>query len=389
MLNFIWDVSPEIFKIGSLPIRWYGLLFVTGFILSQKIGEYMYKTEGKPTEDVEKIVLYIMFGTLIGARLGHMIFYQPMDLIKNPIEALLPIQIYPEFKFVGYRGLASHGALVGIIVSIFLYTNFHISFKFPFKFKIKREKRRNNQTYLWITSLAAICIAMAGGFIRLGNLMNSEIYGKPTYSLYGVLFANEIKEPIEMSNDIVDNVKINKTKIEIDNKTYIPIDINITFKKSQLDEVVLKKFIENNIKYSLSMGYRVSDHVYEKLLKPLNYSLSKDSQGRFKAIIKTYGKLRHPSQLYEAITCFILFFILFGIWRYRWKTLKLGYLQAIFLFYIFGLRFIYEFYKESARMPGMPSLSRPHILSIGAIIIGILFIIFAQKPKHDNKKPLE
>jgi prolipoprotein diacylglyceryl transferase len=163
-LQFIyWTTSPEIISFGAFAVRWYGLLFALGFLIGQNILTKFYRIEGKNEADVEKITLYMVAATVIGARLGHCLFYQPDYYLANPIEI---------FK-VWEGGLASHGATIGILTGIWLYSRKHA-----------------DQSFLWLLDRIVITACLAGCFIRLGNLMNSEIVGTPTTLPWGFIFAN-------------------------------------------------------------------------------------------------------------------------------------------------------------------------------------------------------
>ena len=170
MLSYInWDVSPEIFSIpefggiGPISVRWYGLLFALGFIIGQQIMIYIFRKEGKPLTDIDTLTVYMLLSTVLGARIGHFLFYEPSVLIKNPLEVILP----------PYAGLASHGAVIGILTGLWLYS---------------RKKQNSNQTFFWVADRIAITVALGGAFIRLGNLMNSEIIGKETTMPWGFIF---------------------------------------------------------------------------------------------------------------------------------------------------------------------------------------------------------
>ncbi|MES2627325.1 MAG: prolipoprotein diacylglyceryl transferase [Bacteroidota bacterium] len=158
-----WDVSPEIFPNSPIPLRWYGLLFALGFLIGYELLKRMFKREGYPVEWTDKCLIYCMVGTIVGARLGHVFFYDWAEYSKDPI------QIFMVWK----GGLASHGAVIGIITAFWLLSRKGI--KMPM---------------LWILDRVVITIAQAGALIRLGNLMNSEIYGKPTNSDWGFIFIN-------------------------------------------------------------------------------------------------------------------------------------------------------------------------------------------------------
>jgi len=175
-----WDVDPEIFSLGGITIRWYGLLFALAFVFGYKIEEQMFKSEDLPPRWLDKLWIYVAVATLIGARLGHCIFYDWSHYKNHLMEMILPFRFYPEFKFIGYQGLASHGAAIGIIVGLWYYS-------------LKISKR----SILWILDRAVVPIALAGFFIRMGNLMNSEIIGSPTDMPWGFRFiqASGISDP--------------------------------------------------------------------------------------------------------------------------------------------------------------------------------------------------
>ena len=168
-----WDISPEIFNLGGISIRYYGLLFAVAFILGYKVEEKMFKSEGLPMAWLDKLWLYVAIATIVGARLGHCIFYDWAYYSQHPLEMILPVRFSPEFKFTGCQGLASHGAAIGIIAGLWYYS-----------------RKVSKKSIFWILDRAVIPIALAGFFIRTGNLMNSEIVGLPTNMPWGFRFMN-------------------------------------------------------------------------------------------------------------------------------------------------------------------------------------------------------
>lgn len=167
-----WDVDPEIVNLfGMISIRYYSLLFVSGLMLSYRIVQGMYKKEGLPSEHLWHLATYIFIGTVAGARLGHCLFYEPGYYLSHPLEMLLPIQwIDGSLRFTGYHGLASHGGATGVCLAIMAYAR---------KYKEK----------IWaVLDKIAVVAPLAGVFIRLGNLMNSEIIGHPTTVPWAFVF---------------------------------------------------------------------------------------------------------------------------------------------------------------------------------------------------------
>jgi len=165
-----WNPDVEIFKIGSFAVRYYSLMFVIAFVLGLQIMKKIFKREGVSIEKLDSLFIYTVVATLLGARLGHFLFYDPEFLFSRPLEVLLPIQLDP-FRFTGYQGLASHGAAIGIILAMYFYS-----------------KKVLHKPMLWILDRIVIPVASGAIFVRIGNLMNSEIIGKPTHSDYGFIF---------------------------------------------------------------------------------------------------------------------------------------------------------------------------------------------------------
>lgn len=180
ILNYIkWSPDPEIINVLGISIRYYGLLFATGLILCIYILAWIFKRENIPAKNLDKLSIYGIIGILAGARFGHCLFYETSYYFAHPIEMLLPIKFLNGggIKFTGYQGLASHGGALGLIIALILYS------------------RETKQSVLKTIDLIAIVAALAGGFIRLANFMNSEIIGIPTTKPWGVIFERIDKIP--------------------------------------------------------------------------------------------------------------------------------------------------------------------------------------------------
>ena len=266
-----WDFNPEIINILGFPLKYYGLLFASGLLLCMWVLKGIFKTENLEDSAHEALFIYGILGIFIGARLGHCLFYDFEYYSKNLLEIILPIKrtLNGEYKFIGYAGLASHGGTIGLIISLYLYSK---------KYKIK---------YLKILDLIAIVAPIGATFIRLANLMNSEMIGNPTTMPWGFIFKQ------------VDNLP------------------------------------------------------------------------------------RHPAQLYEAISYFIIFLIIFI--TYKTKNLKLGngFYFGLAITLIFTMRILIEFVKiNQVEFEEGMKLNMGQILSIPFIIIGMYFIVKKLKPKE-------
>ena len=271
-LIFKHDLSESIISFGPITIYWYSLMFLLAFFAGYKLMEKIYIKEIKDLKLLAPFLVHMVLGTLIGARLGEVLFYNWEYFQNNLLEIFLPIKIDENgWNFVGYRGLSSHGATVGIILSIIIY-----------KIKYKYE------SVLWIFDRLVIVVALGGMLVRIGNFFNSEIVGNYTNSNFGVIFLNRSEN--------------------------LP---------------------------------------------------------------------RHPAQLYESIGYLVLFIILYGMYNKTKLSDKKGFFFGFFLIFLFGVRFIVEYVKES--QGGIENylglLSTGQWLSIPFMLIGLILLIRSYSAK--------
>ena len=172
LLNYItWNVDPVLIHLGSLEIRWYGLLWALGFLVGYFVMRRMYRREKMTDDSMDKLLIYMLVFTVIGARIGHCLFYEPEFYLSHPLKMLA----------VWEGGLASHGGAIGILIGLWIYVrNYN---KSP---KKKDEKQRI--TYIWILDRIVVAVCLVGALIRVGNVMNHEIYGTPTSLPWGFVF---------------------------------------------------------------------------------------------------------------------------------------------------------------------------------------------------------
>ncbi len=176
MINLFvtWDVSPIICKLGGIEVRWYGVLFALAFVVSYLLLQHLFKKDKVESSYLDKLAAYMFIAVLVGARLGHCLFYEPSYYLHHLTEIVLPmVQTSEGWKFVGYQGLASHGGAIGILLAVWLY------------------QRKTKIPYMWILDRLVIAICFAGLAIRTGNLFNSEIYGVQTSLPWGFIFVRD------------------------------------------------------------------------------------------------------------------------------------------------------------------------------------------------------
>ena len=284
LLSVIWDLNPVMFSLGPLEIRYYSILFVSGlFPIGYYIVRNFYKREGMPLELLEPLLYALFIGTLVGARLGHCLFYDFTYYFTHPHKILM----------VWEGGLASHGGAIGCILALWWYCHKYGS--------------KNGFDFLWVVDRVVIATCFSWCLIRLGNLCNSEIYGNPTDLPWGFIF-----------------------------------------------------------------------------------------------VLRGETVPKHPTQLYEALSYFLLGLVLLWLYYKRLDKMKRGSFFGIFFIILFGMRFLIEFVKEpqEAFEEGL-AINMGQILSIPFIVAGIVILIYSirkgkssypdrEVPKHlrpaQNKK---
>jgi phosphatidylglycerol:prolipoprotein diacylglycerol transferase len=160
-LVFHWDVNPIIVQVGPLAVRWYGLFFATAFLVGSWIMRGIYQREGTDPASLDRLFLYMPVGAVLGARLGHVLLYDPQYYFTHPLES---VKIWE-------GGLASHGGAVGVLLALYFVT-----------------RRPGSPRYLWLLDRVTIPTALGGALIRAGNFFNSEIVGTPTTGRWGIIF---------------------------------------------------------------------------------------------------------------------------------------------------------------------------------------------------------
>lgn len=198
-LNIVWNPSEGI-DLGFFVIRFYSLMFVVAFVLGWYLMKKIFERENETIEKLDTLFIYTFFATLIGARLGHVIFYQSELFEEDFWAVFLPIRTKPEFEFTGFSGLASHGAAIAIIIMMYFYS-----------------KKVIHRPLLWILDRIVIPVASGAIFVRLGNFFNSEIVGHETNSAFGIKFLRDSIKP---------NVAMAQTKAKNVNEAYNEIATN-------------------------------------------------------------------------------------------------------------------------------------------------------------------
>lgn len=303
-LTVVWN-PPTGIDLGFFMIRFYSLMFVIAFGLGWYIMKKIFENENESLEKLDSLFIWTVLSTLIGARLGHVLFYD-WEYYRNHLsEIFLPFRFNPDFEFTGFQGLASHGAAISIIVAMYFFS-----------------KKIMKRPLLWLLDRIVIPVSSGAIFVRFGNFFNSEIIGKETDFSLGIQFIKDHFSPSDA---------VQATQISNPNLAYHAI---------------------------------ATDPKFADLLQQV--------------------PSKHPSQLYEAFCYFFVFAILYFLyWKTKTKE-KSGFLFGLFLVLLWSIRFVVEYVKES--QGGFESalglFSTGQWLSIPFILVGLYYIITAERPVH-------
>ncbi len=368
ILSFlIWSPDPDFFTIPVIdrPVRWYGLLFALGFIISQQILMWIFRKDGKPEKAVETLTVYMVVATVVGARLGHCLFYAPEYYLSNPITIL----------YVWEGGLASHGGAIGILVALYLFVR---------KYKEYR--------LFWVLDRMAIVVALTGALIRTGNFMNSEMEGLKTNSSTGVVYARfteeVINDALNYNGERVTSVDFEKGgDIESNEPGRVPILVKVAFERRVQITEQDKQFVESRLR-QLLLGYEeITQHIDFRSEEPLAYKFYEEGGINYLEIYGV-GIVRHAAQLYEAAYCVLIFLLLLWLWKEKRFRLPEGFMFGLFMALLWSLRFVDEFFKMNQEEfeEGMV-LNMGQWLSIPMAIIGLAVMVWALKKGHKPELP--
>ncbi|MEM9324438.1 MAG: prolipoprotein diacylglyceryl transferase, partial [Bacteroidota bacterium] len=316
-------------------------------------------TEGRPQKDVDKLTTYMVIATIVGARLGHCLFYNPSYYLSNPIEILK----------IWEGGLASHGATIGILIAIWLFV-----------------RNTEGYTWLWVLDRLVIVVALTGAMIRTGNLMNSEMEGTETKANYGIVYARGTKEALNFSEEI-ESIKFRKGgEMQSDEAGRHPVTAIITFnRRSDFGQSDADKHtVESSLRNRLLTNREVVEHI-DFGSGPLQYKFDQKN-GRQVLEIYGVGISRHAAQLYEATYCLLIMILLYWLWSTRRDQLPSGFLFALFNILLWSLRFVDEFFKmDQEDFEADLPLNMGQWLSIPMFLMGVGVMIYIYQKRGIQK----
>ncbi len=349
-----WDINPNIIE-SPIMIRYYGLLFGLAFFAGFTLMKKMFANENISEEWLDKILIYAVVGTVVGARLGHVFFYEWDYYSQHLIE--IP-QIWK-------GGLASHGAAIAIVIAMWVYA---------------KRVTKGTKTTLWTLDKVVLTVALAAGLIRVGNLMNSEIIGDKSEANAAFFFQYEAKKSIaryfyaDAENISFSDEKTNNIEKEGFNFPLKKITINIQEPNVKVADA--EEFYQVFYANTYQNNNSSEEHFFATKQKP---TITQTPNGI--SIDATIGIIpRIPTQILEAISYFVIFILLFwGYWKQEWYKRE-GLMFGVFFLLMFSARFIIEFWKEhQTDSLAEASLNMGQWLSVPGILIGVVFIAMAMR----------
>jgi prolipoprotein diacylglyceryltransferase len=308
---------------------------------------YIFKKEGRPVKDVDKLTTYMVVAVIVGARLGHCLFYDPAYYLSNPLEILM----------VWKGGLASHGGAIGMLVALYLFS------------------KKLNYKYLWILDRIVIVGALTAVMIRTGNLFNSEMEGTLTNSNFGIVYARATHDVLNYDKSKIESVSFKDGgQMKNDKPGIVPITAVVEYKRGVEIDLNEKRFIEGRLRSTLLRYSEVVQHV-DFGSGPLQYRITKKN-GREVLEIFALGKIRHAAQLYEASYAFVLMLVLFWLWYKKREVLPMGFNFALLMIVMWSLRFVDEFFKmNQEEFEEELMFNMGQLLSIPLTLAGIVVMI--------------
>ena len=366
--SFLWDPDLFIFESSFFSLRWYSVLFAIGFVIGRFIVVRSYKLENGYDLTVDLQMVYMVIGILMGSRIGHILFYEPSLLNKN----------FFELFFFWQSGLASHGAAVGIILSMGFYS--YYIHKEGFFFRLK-DRLRRGYNYYQVMDRMIIAVALGCSLIRIGNFINSEIIGKPTERNYGVIFTKPVENQIKNQLPFVKEITFTETG-QFQKEGRPILKTSIIFKNELYMESRIRKSIKKSLGFILPVNTHVGSHVINPLGSKVEHSFVR-TPNSFELHLETVGIYRHPSQIYEAITYGFIWLLIYFIYNKHRKKLRPGSLFGLFLITIFPARFLLEFFKENqVAFENNLYLNMGQFLSIPLFLYGIY--VFFRNLTHNR-----
>ncbi len=348
--TILWDF-PNHIPIAGFQLRFYSLMFIISFVLGQYGMQYVFKKENVNPKLMDSLVYWMVGATIVGARLGHVFFYD-WGYYKNHIGEIL---------MVWKGGLASHGAAISIVLAMIFWSR-RIAKKHP----------------IWTLDRIVIVVALAGGFIRMGNWFNSEIYGAPANSSVETVFVEAGRATIERGyGENIQSLTFNETGavLTTDSLNYPVLEAQFRF--IGLDKNQTVAYVNNYLAKILNATAKDNANILP--YPDATAEVYTDENGAY-ASINVLGVPRYPTQLFEAAAYWLIFVILAFLYLKTNAKNRRGFIFGAFLIGVFGFRFFVEYYKEiQVSFETSMSLNMGQWLSIPLVISGFYLMLTSKE----------
>lgn len=325
---YIWNWNPDILASGNIVFRWNTLMLIVAFLAARQLMLYLYKKD-TPSTQVANLPVYLVLAGLMGARLGHILFYEPSALLSEALTIIFPFETKPAFHVLGRSAFSIHGAILGVLAFASLY----------------HRKQLSRQPYLRLLDRVSLAACLGGFFVFLGSFLNSEIAGKPTTSPTGTVFIEPVVRGLKKvpccvmrtpdgKNPLADVAAEKDPAATGAGQSRKPVILYLFFGQGPSERLV-NEFLVGDIKKYL---YDMSAFVYEPGTQPLRYRIFLDKDQQYIARISTLGIARYPLQIFQALACAVLFIYFFRLYTDKRATIPPGRIFG----WIFGAFWILE-----------------------------------------------
>jgi len=368
---FIWRGNQEVLSFGSFTFRWSAVLFILAFLISRQILLYLYKKEGKSLHAVSYLCIYLVLVVLAGARLGHLIFYEPAAILSKGWTIIFPFKFEPDFHVLDAGEFSEHGAVIGLLIFLWFYSR----------------KNPLQEKYFQLLDRVALVSLLSGVFLLVASFFGSEMDGKPTGSFAGTISV----APIQMGltklsccimrspggKNPLESVEVRKDPVPAkDEKSQKSLILYLFFEPG-VSERLVNEFLMGDVKTFL---YEMPLFVDEPGDQPLHYRIFLERNGQYVARVQTMGISRWPVQFFEVFSSIV---ILIFLWWYGSRVKPPGRLFAFSMILFWGLHTGYGFLREEQG-------SFETGLNILFVLVGlmVLFLSYRKSPLITADSPV-
>lgn len=340
-MYWLWNPDPAAIVLGNIAVGWYGILAALGLLSAWRLVIFMYHREGKTGQDLGALLITLMVGTIVGARLVHCLFYNPLFYLQNPVG------IFALWK----GGFAGHGAAAGLLIACLIFS-----------------RRKKEQPFFWLADRIAIVAALVASLIRLGDFIDADSIGTPTHEPYGVVFLSPFRDAARTIDFAFARLDAEQdTAVQGTQPGIVPVRLHFIVEPGTAATAA----DQSRLRSALRIALQTNPSSRIQLADPGSGDGATPPDGPHDLSMTLPVVARHPVQLYEAGLYGFLFVVLLGNWWRHRSSLPHGVFLSQILVVLFSGRFVLEYLREDVTpIESGLFLSMGQILSVPFIVFG-------------------